>query len=634
MTIVSLIENSYNAERSGNIGLALQQAQEALLHARSAGQDESLAQALTCLAYMYDRLGHHDQARDLAEQALAYAAPVCETRARALKTLGDCAHERGDLTAAEQYYHQAIDLARQLGLTYILHRCLHSLSACVYMPRGQFELAMAADGESIDLAEGSGFLDEIWLPLLTLSWTLWLTGDCQRALEVAVRMSQHSPPKSLAEGYYCCLRGDIAQDSSEPEEALTWYEKARHLAELLGEPGLNTELRMGLSRYHRTFGNSSAAYQWADDALTVACRGESYDLQGLALLERAQAAWKLVDLQSTRHDLEAAIAALAGLPANHSLAHAYLLLAGLLYQQRLEGAEEAWLEAMNRIVLGNYGFLFERERGIALPMLNAYLNSSSGKMKDVARRVLNYLKNVPPPVLYITTLGRFTVRQGQISLPDSTWQRRAGELFRLLLISPGRILLREQVMAALWPDSTPETAADLFYRATSALRRALEADLPEKFSSRYLDVSQGSISLLLPAGSWVDFQAFQVHVAAGEWQAALELYHGDLFPGDLYADWAVGLRETLKQQALLAALALARDKTSAGEEDLVLAACHRALEIEPWQEEAALLAMQAYVRSNDRIAAIRIYRQLARSLQEELGIKPRLELQQLYRSLL
>lgn len=630
----SLIEDSYAAERAGHIGHAFRQAQTALEEARAAGPGKLLADALACTAYMHDRLGHREQARSMAEEALSHAAPLSPARARACKTLGDCAHERGDLAAAEQHYHVSIDLSRQLGLTYMLHRCLHSLAACVYIPRGQFELALAADAESIDLAEREGFLEEIWLPLLTTSWTLWLTGRSERALEVALRMGRHAPPNSLAEGYYCCLRGDMAQEGDEPQSALEWYGRARNVAETLGEPGLAVEVRLGLSRFHRTFGDGPTGCQWAGDAFDVACRGESSDLQGVALLERGQAAWKAGDLKAARHDVEAAIALLTHLPASYYLAHAHLLLAGLLYQQRLPGTEEAWIEAMNRIVSGGYGFLFERERALALPMLNAYLGSSSPTLEAAARRLLAYLKTVPPPPLRVTTLGCFAVRQGQTPVPESAWQRRAGELFRLLLIAPGRALLRDQVMDALWPNSPPATAAGLFYRATSALRRALEPDLPDKFPSRYLEVSQGGVSLLLPEGSRVDFEAFRAHVGAREWQAALDLYGGDLFPGDLYADWAAEPREALKQQALHAALALARDWAAAGDDASALAAARRALALEPWQEEAALLAMQALARRNDRIGAIRLYRQLARNLEEELRIEPRADLQQMYRSLL
>lgn len=141
--ISSLIEESQTLERSGNIGAALQRAREALEGARASGEAQDIVAALVRVAHIHFRLGHYNEARNLAEEALAHAAIESPAQADALRVLGDYAHEDGDLTAAERFYQRAIDLSRQLGYSYGLHRCLHSLSACVYMPRGQFELALA-----------------------------------------------------------------------------------------------------------------------------------------------------------------------------------------------------------------------------------------------------------------------------------------------------------------------------------------------------------------------------------------------------------------------------------------------------------------------------------------------------------
>ncbi len=628
-----ILEECYALERVGKIGQALRQARDALAAARSNGGAEPHAAALACLAYMHNRLGHHARAQELAAEALAVAESLSVARARALKTLGDCAHEQGDLTGAEQRYFQAIDQARQLDLAYILHRCLHSLSACVYLPRGQFELAFAADAESLALAEREGLYDELWLPLLTMAGARWLTGDAETALALSARLREHAPPNSLAEGYYYCLRGDIALGNDDPREALEWFTSARGLAELLGDPGLHVELRVGLSRCHLLLGEAANAHEWANDAVRMA-QHEGQDLQGLALVERGRAAWQLADLPAAEEDLQAAIALFVGMSARYDLARAQLLLSGLLYQQHRAEAEAVWIEAVTHIVAGGYGFLLERERSLALPLLSAFLNSPADEVAVASRRLLEQLASTPPLPLRIRTLGAFAVQQGRLALAESGWQRRAGELFRLLLISPGRSLPREQIIAALWPQSPPGTATDLFHRATSALRRALEADLPDKFPSRYLSVSQGCVTLLLPPGTWVDFEAFQTSIQAQNWSAALEIYRGDLYPTDLYADWAAAPRERLRQQALRAALALARQLAATGEDQGALAASLRALDLEPWQEEATLLAMQACVRLKDRLRAIRLYRRLADSLAEELGIEPQAELQRLYHSLL
>lgn len=633
-SVQKLIEECYACERAGEIGQAFQRAQAALEAAQASRHPETIAGALAAQSYIHNRLGHFERARSLAEQALTCSSTPSEAQATALRILGDCAHEQGDLHAAERYYHQAVDLSRQLGLTYNLHRCLHSLSACVYIPHGQFDLALAADEESIQLAEQAGLFTDLWLPMLTTSWLLWVTGRPERALQVAAAMQHCVTARSLGEGYYFSLRGDLAQDGEDPHACLDWYSRARQIAEVVGDPGLNVELRMGLSRYYRSIGNASIAHEWAADALNITYRAECRDLQGVALIERGRTSWELGDLLGALQDFQAAIQILAPMDAHYDLARAYLLLAGLLYQQSDDQAGAAWFEAASRIMRGAYDFLLDRERSLALPLLVTYLNSPTPEVASASAALLKRLTQVAPPPLRILTLGRFSVFLGKTVIPDNAWRRRAGELFRLLLISPNRTLSRDQVVEALWPQSLSSTATDLFHRATSALRRALEPDLPEKFPSRYLEVSQGSVSLHLPPASWVDYEAFLVCMDDKDWRAALEIYSGDLYPGDMYADWAVGLRQKLKQSAIRAALALAGECLEAEDNKIALAAARRAIEMEPWQEEAVLLGMQACVRLNDRISAVRMYQELQRDLNEELGIEPDAQVQRLYRSLL
>ncbi len=632
--ITNLIEASYALERSGDIGAAYQQAQAALDAAVDQGENECITSALVCKAQILYHLGQYKEAQTQAQTALEKTGLHTRTRADALRLLGDCAHEAGDLVAAEGHYRGAIDLGRQLGYTYILHRCLHSLAACVYIPRGQFDLALAADEESLRLALDLEMLDEVWLPLVTQGWVYWVTGRRKRALTITEEMRRFVETDSLAEGYWYCLRADLAQESADPATALPLYARARTIAEMMGDPGLNAELRVGLSRYHRTVGNAPTAYGWADDALTIAARAGSHDVQGWALIERARAAWEIGDHAAAEADFRATLELLKPMQAHFDLARAYFLLAALLHQTTQADAPGAWIEAVSRIVSGGYAFLLERERALAFPLLAHYLNSPDPLVANVSATLLQHLERVSPPPLRVRTLGRFEVRQGTRVIPDGVWRRRrAGKLFRLLLIGPGHTLLREQVTEALWSDAAPSSMSALFYKATSALRHALEPDLPEKFPSRYLIVEEGRITLHLPPESWVDFELFEQHVRDEAWEAALPLYQGTLYPEDRYADWAVLQRERLAQRYIRAALAAARQWLEAGRYDAVLDACHRVLALEPWQEEAVLLGMRASVARHDRARALRLYLELERRLREELDITPQEALQQYYQLL-
>lgn len=632
--ITALIKESYALERSGNIGEAYQQATAALHAARQSGDSPATTEALTCLAHILYHMGHYDEARSKAQEAWAHAGSETHARANALRLLGDCAHEAGDLTTAEQCYRRAIDLGRKLGDTYILHRCLHSLAACVYIPRGQFDLALASDEESLHLALELKISDEVWLPLATLGWVYWVTGQPQKARAVTEEMRRVVQPGSLAEGYWYCLRADLAQQSATPASALPLYAQARTIAEAVGDPGLNAELRVGLSRYYRNAGNASTAYEWANDALNIAVRAGSLDVQGWALVERGRDVWELGDYTAAKADFRTAIELLEPVQAHFDLARAHFLLAALLHQQADAKASAAWLEAVSRIVSGGYAFLLDQERAVAYPLLAHYLNSADSPIAAVSATLLGHLEHVPPPALAIQTLGQFQVRQGTRTIPAEAWKRRrSGELFRLLLISPSHTRFRDQVAEVLWPESSPASTSAGFYQATSALRHALEPDLPDKFPSRYLTVEEGKITLRLPPGSWIDFEAFERHIKDEAWEAALAQYTGPLFPEDRYADWAAMRRERLSRNYIRAALAAAQQWLEAGRYDDVLEACHRILALEPWQEEAVLLGMQANVALHNRAGALRLYLDLERKLRDDLDIAPQAKIHRYYQSL-
>ena len=207
-------------------------------------------------------------------------------------------------------------------------------------------------------------------------------------------------------------------------------------------------------------------------------------------------------------------------------------------------------------------------------------------------------------------------------------------MFRLLLVSPSRSLSREEIIEALWRAKAPASTHDLFHQATSALRHALEPELPDRFPSRYLVIEEGRVTLRLPPSSSVDFESFEQYIKSEEWDAAVACYHGELFPGDRYADWATVPRERLSRLYLRALLVVAHRRDQAGQHREALDLCYRILEIERWQEDAVLIGMRACLAFNDRAGALRLYRELERALREELDTSPQAPLRELYESLL
>jgi DNA-binding SARP family transcriptional activator len=627
--IGKLIDDSIALELSGQEGAAIKHAQLALELATTENNPEQLAHTRIRLGDLHYRMGHFEEAKDLGEQALAQAGFKSHIRVDAYILLGNCSMEVGSLEGAEMYYHAAADLSRQIGYDNALMSALHDLGACVYALRGQFDLAFASEEEAfrIGCKVNSPLMPSV---LISMCFDCLLTGQHQRSRELLEQLMPLIEENYRYYGYSMLLNAYLAQAEGELTIAMDYYNRARPVAETTGDLGLNVFLRTGLSACHQIIGNYSTAYSWADDAVTWARRLGTRRLLGRALIERANSAWKIGDLVAAESDLRLAIQDLRSRQQAYDLARTLLLLAALLQNLSRPEAEAMYLEAITLILSGGFVYLLERERSRTFPLIAQYLNRNDASMQAINNRLLDRFLSVPPPPLRIITLGRFDVYCLGILIPNTAWRRQAGELFRLLLVSSGRTLSREQIINNLWPDKAPSTTRLNFHQATSSLRRALEPDLPDKFPSRYLIVEEGQVSLYLPEGSQVDYEAFEGHVHAQEWDEALHLYQGEPFVKDRYHDWASWKREELIQLELKALLGSAYKDLVADNPDLALRHCLRVLKEEPWNEQAVLLGMEANLKMKNRPAALQLYDDLEACLRAEFDISPMTELTRLY----
>src|SRR5215217_6637541 len=146
----------------------------------------------------------------------------------------------------------------------------------------------------------------------------------------------------------------------------------------------------------------------------------------------------------------------------------------------------------------------------------------------------------------IWLLGGFKVSIGSRLIEKRAWRlRKASALVKLLALTPGHRLQREQVMDLLWPDLGKKAASNNLRHTLHAARTLLD----QKAGSRYLASEEESL-VLCPGGSlWVDVDAFEAAAASARrsrdpaaYTAATELYAGELLPGDRYAEWTEGRR--------------------------------------------------------------------------------------------
>src|SRR5215203_1739607 len=225
-------------------------------------------------------------------------------------------------------------------------------------------------------------------------------------------------------------------------------------------------------------------------------------------------------------------------------------------------------------------------------------------------------------------LGGFRISVGDREIPNSAWKlKKAAALVKLLALEPGHALHREQVMDLLWPNLGRSAASNNLRGALHAARRALDPD--QEQTSRYL-VSRGERMLLCPEGNiWVDVESFEQAARAcrrstdpGTYEAAIELYAGDLLPEDRYERWAEERRGELQKTytSLLVGLAAAHESRS--DHGSAIEALIEATVQEPTNEEAHVGLMRLYALSGRKAEALKHYELLRVTLSRKLGTEP------------
>ncbi|MCX5314064.1 AAA family ATPase [Streptomyces sp. NBC_00154] len=249
----------------------------------------------------------------------------------------------------------------------------------------------------------------------------------------------------------------------------------------------------------------------------------------------------------------------------------------------------------------------------------------------------NHSTEPTPPLLRLHLFGGFRVtRDGGPPLADKWPRPSARALVKLLAVSPGHSLHREQAMEICWPDSDAQAALGSLRVALHAARRAIEPELAPRASSSYL-TGEGTLLRLDPHTVVIDAdQAANLAEQAltgGSTEAltaALAAFTGELLPEDRYAPWAEARREELSAMCDRVRLALAEAHLADGETELATEVALRAVAAAPAEERAHRVLIDAYLRQGLRRQAVRQYHLCREALDAELGVRPGPATEQLY----
>jgi predicted ATPase/DNA-binding SARP family transcriptional activator len=241
--------------------------------------------------------------------------------------------------------------------------------------------------------------------------------------------------------------------------------------------------------------------------------------------------------------------------------------------------------------------------------------------------------------LQLNLLGRFRAAVDGVPVADGAWRRRkAAVIVKLLALQPSASLHRDQVLDLLWPQYDVEAALNNFHQALHVARRALE---PERRTGRFLRWRGAILELSPDEPIASDVATFLEGAAAArasgdpqKYAAAVALYSGDLLIEDVYEDWSIPPRESLRTTYLdllrrSVELLQARGDTAAAVET-----AGRLVAAEPLDEAAQLQLVELLAAAGRRREARQQLDRFRQTLRRELDVDlPRAALE-LERSLL
>ena len=205
--------------------------------------------------------------------------------------------------------------------------------------------------------------------------------------------------------------------------------------------------------------------------------------------------------------------------------------------------------------------------------------------------------------LDVRLLGRFEVAVDARPVAGSAWEhRRAEDLVKLLALSRGHRLTRDEVVEALWPHLGAKAGVANLHKAAHYARRAL--GWPEAIVVRH-----GVVALAPEHRVDTDVERLETD---GGWDGEV----AELLPEDRYEEWTVEHRERLAE---LRRAALRRQGRWA-----------ELLRADPADEEITRALMRERAAAGDRAAAVRQFRRLREAL-AKLGLTPSEESLSLYR---
>jgi DNA-binding SARP family transcriptional activator/tetratricopeptide (TPR) repeat protein len=185
---------------------------------------------------------------------------------------------------------------------------------------------------------------------------------------------------------------------------------------------------------------------------------------------------------------------------------------------------------------------------------------------------------------------------------------------------------RSRLAFELWPDSDEPQARTNLRKLLHDFRHSLP-DI-----GVFVEIDNEIVRWIATGPSEVDVLRFQDAMAAGDFELAARLYSGDLLPA-CYDDWVLDERAKLRAQAYGALVRLTEEAAERSDHKATLRYTQRIIDLEPTDEAAVRIQMEAHLALGDRAAALRTYHRCAEVLERDLAVAPGEAIRAMYQQL-
>jgi DNA-binding SARP family transcriptional activator len=643
-----------------------------LLEGLTPPRNDAMAWGLThaALAKVYLITGQLEGVRRVIGEMSGHEdlAPVLVSLARGTSIVL-ATHEGGPLADASEVLEDLANEHARLGLTYFAGVSFHNAALAAYA-RGRY-------GEAIALGQRAVKQFDLTSSKEGVESTHALVAQAHLELGNAARAAAHLEYVADTEPVLADAQADAAwMSSAQGDNDTAWalIEAAAATTVDGGRtPGAHAAVLYSRALAHLVDGNPSAADQALDaadeasveldakvrhlaiGALVALQTGRLQDAgrlarDGLDVASRQGAMhwarWLRLLSAVAESDSQGFRRALVSLSASAKLstlvlADAVVLGLGLIGEAPDDVLElmrvwpARWLPALRRVVQGS-----DRASG----MVAADLLSTLGTIDDVvilaaferrhirqpARRTYSRrLARHANPTMVVHDLGRIRLQLGQRVVPLSQSRRKAASLVAYLASRPSHSAARDQVLDAIWPNQSPEGAANSLHQTLYFLRRDIDPWFEDGHSVDYL-VVEPDVVYLDPELVQVDSAAFfrQVTAAvAGDNIADVAIpllrdYQARFALDFEYEEWSLAWRDQLHALFLEAVQATATALQTTGRYQLAADIVEKALAIDPSALELEATLVVALHRSGATAAAAHQYSHFARAYEEEASDPP------------